>query len=325
MAFTNPMIVAAAALLTMFLSHTPAGAAQIRFEKPNVKLGRVTTAGNVTHRFPFKVVGTGFVEIVDLRASCGCVAPKITRRRYKAGERGALTMGVHTTSQKPGKHRYQTTVVVRESRERTHVLSLDLELHREISVTPSNLHVTVGGRPLTQTITITDPRPRKLKLTRLESTSPLLKATVAPAAEDPAVSRITVEFAGGFEEGRHSELLAVGTDDDDYPSLVIPITVIRPSRLQVIPDQLRVDLQSLAASNTKVVVLRDRQGNRMKVASVQCDHAGISATVFHQPHGGCRLTVTFDPARVQAPAKTNVQVEVQQPVPATISIPITIQ
>src|SRR5437588_9280473 len=73
--------------------------ADLHFTQPHVQRGTVRSGVPLAHRFEFVNRGPGTVTITDLRASCGCLAPRLEKRSYQPGESGALLLEVNRLSQ----------------------------------------------------------------------------------------------------------------------------------------------------------------------------------------------------------------------------------
>lgn len=293
----------------------------VEFETTHVQLGKVRTASDLVQRFRFTVTGDSPVEFVELRPSCGCVAPQIEKRRYQPGESGSVEFGVHTSSQTPGPHRYQVSMTVRDPRERKIVLTIDLDLEREVSVAPSNLRLILNGdRDLQQTIKVLDPRDKRLTVTEAVTSTDRLKARILKGGSNrlgEQVVALTIDV--GFPEGTHTERLILRTDDPIYDELAIPVTVIRPSRVQAIPDSVR--LTGVQGEVRRVVVLRDRTAAPIELDRVESP-PGVDCTA--QPGSGyLRLQLTVQPDEL--PDQAAISVFVRKPIETRIDIPVEIR
>src|SRR5262245_13034937 len=104
----------------------PAGLqfASCTFDAGSVKAGRP-----LRHNFSFTNSGATTVEISSLRASCGCLAPRLEKRSYPPGEHGDIAVEVHTLSQASGPNTWTVTVEYLESgqgRKQTLQLTADI-------------------------------------------------------------------------------------------------------------------------------------------------------------------------------------------------------
>lgn len=294
--------------------------AGVEFVSTHHSLGKVKTAGDVFQKFAFKVTGRNPVEFVELRPSCGCVVPRMTKRVYQPGETGFVEVGIHSASQTPGPHRYQVSMTVLEPRERKIVLKLDMDLYREITIEPSNLRMILTGESgLTQKISVIDPRPKKLTITDAVCSSRNLTVDIVganPAHPSEQVVLLTVD--GDFPEGETAAQVLLRTDDEQYPELVIPVTVVRPSQIQIIPDSIRLSATTAEAVR-RVIVLRDRKGRPIEITEIKAG-PGIECEP-KKSNGFTRLDVEVDPNQIGQ--QSSIVLSVSEPIEATFTIPVS--
>lgn len=307
-------------LLGVVIAAESQAIAGVQFETTHKDLGKVKSAAEVQQAFPFIVTGSEPVEFVELRPSCGCVVPQMQKRVYQPGEKGQVMVGLHTITQAPGKHRFQVSLTVRDPEERTIVLAADIELEREISVQPSNLRFVVNGqRALQQTVSVVDPRPKKLTVKEVVSSSPYIEASPMRTAEGTRAVQLTV--SSEIPQGTHEERLVLRTDDPAYAEMVLPITLVHPPRVQAVPGNLRLPALAHGETLRRSLLIRDIRGAAVSLKQVDCPPGIDCKTVPGQ--GYVRLDLSIQPNRL--PQQSNIQVHVDKPTPATIDIPVTTQ
>src|SRR5262245_45588036 len=81
-----------------------AGRAELRFSQPTVNAGVVRSGTPFRHGFVFVNDGREPAEILEARASCGCLSPKLDKRSLQPGEEGSLSVEINTLSQPAGSH-----------------------------------------------------------------------------------------------------------------------------------------------------------------------------------------------------------------------------
>src|SRR5438105_15481320 len=99
-----PMIIGVAAV--------PARA-DLHFTEPAANAGVVYAGAALSHEFTFENEGPETVAIIEARASCGCLKPRLTQDAYRTGDKGAVTLDVNTLSQAPGPHTWAVTLIYR--------------------------------------------------------------------------------------------------------------------------------------------------------------------------------------------------------------------
>src|SRR5262245_24536121 len=192
--------------------------AELRFAQPAVDLGKVRSGVPTAHEFTFVCVESHDAEITDVKTSCGCLAPQLTKRAYRAGEKGSLRVELNTLTQPPGPHLWRVQVFYRSEGVTYEMpLKLKAEVVREVSVEPAALVVS-GDRAVRREIVVTDVRPRPLTITSVQGT-PDLRARVEPPTRDASgrwTCKIVLDVAPPERDGRRDAVLAIYTDDPDY-------------------------------------------------------------------------------------------------------------
>jgi hypothetical protein len=74
---------------------------RIKFEKVICDLGEISPGAKNDCEFKFTNVGDRVLKIRKIGKTCGCTAPKLTKREYAPGESGMLTV-VYRAQSTPG-------------------------------------------------------------------------------------------------------------------------------------------------------------------------------------------------------------------------------
>src|SRR5207249_929956 len=116
------------------------------------------------------------------------------------------------------------------------------------------------------------------------------------------------------------EVLTIHTSDPGYPTLTVPVTVVkRPQpRVEMQPKSL---LFTVAAGQgaQRSVTLRDRLGQPVVVEGVSADHEALAC----EAAGGPILTIRVDGGKVPAGGFSGaVRVRLSGPVRETIVLPV---
>lgn len=317
-------------LLAAFLASvaTPAVRADLHFPQPQVKLGQVRTGLPLSHRFTFVNSGTGPVAVTDLRASCGCLAPRLDQRLFQPGEAGVIALEINTLSQPAGPNVWRVGVATRdEAGEHFQNLEVLADLLTEVKVEPAKLAVYTDTT-LRHDVTVTDLRPKALRVTRALFASPHLGASVAavPAtATAPASYRITVEVRGSLQEGQHEDVLCIATDDPVYRELRVPVSVVKRSRQSVsaAPAQVELTIPRGQPAPSRVVILRAGHGDEeVVVERVETDNPALRCRWVRGPGKMATLRVGVDHTRVQDVLTSAVRVYISKPAATVLTIPV---
>jgi hypothetical protein len=320
---------AAITAVALILSFTPITRADLAFPKPRVDAGEVRSGAPLVQKFEFSNTGSDDVEVIDLKASCGCARPKLEKRSFAPGTTGTIALEVHTLTQSPGDHTWQVQVIYRNSTG-THEAQLQLagRVVAEVTMQPSSLTLfteTVA----THEITLTDLRDHPLKVTSVVTTSPNLKATVKAVGQDASGHRtiqIGLTATAEFTTGRHEELIVVGTDDPGYPKLNVPVTVVKRPKGSVglAPSAVTLVAATGQAVPSRVVLLKAQGDEAVVIDHVETGDEAIRCTFASGPGNMATLKVTVDRAKIgPAGLHSAVHVHVSKPNAEVVAVPVT--
>jgi hypothetical protein len=316
------------AALTFFLC-CGAARADLKFTQPTVHVPEVRTSVPFTHQFAFVNEGPESVEITEVRAGCGCLTPRLSRRVLKAGEEGSLVLEVNTVVVSAGQHTWKVHLTYRRGDLPCETqLELTADVVAEVTVQPAALTIfTEDGAA--QQFQLTDLRSQPLTVTAVRTSAAALKASLGETSRDGLghwVHKINVEVTGDYPEGKHEEVVSISTNDPAYRDLKVPVTIIKrgKKRLSATPAALSIDVREGEPLPAPVVVLRDRQEQSVVVAKVTADHPALSCRWACGPGAMATLRICIDRERLPPGGfHSALQVHLSSPVEETITIPIT--
>jgi len=299
--------------------------ADLRFSQPRVQRGTVRNGVPLSQRFDFVNQSPGAVTITGLRASCGCLAPRLEKRTYQPGEQGTIFLEVNTLSQPAGPNAWRVDVTYQEAGQE-HVKHLELlaELITEVKVEPAQLSFSTVGA-LRHEVVVTDLRPKPLRVTQARCSSPFLLADVqAPEGLTAAVHRVSVEVTAQLPEGRHEVVLSIFTDDPTYRELRVPVTVSKRSRQSVsaAPNTVNLTIPRGQPAPSRIVLLRCEGDDEVEVERVEADDPALRCRWIKGPGKMATLRISVDHTRVTDGFKSAVRVHVIRPAPACLTIPV---
>jgi hypothetical protein len=305
-----------------------AGRADLHFLEPAADVGEAHSGAPLVHRFAFVNRGPAPVEIVEVRASCGCLTPRLTQRVYQPGESGTLLLEVHTLSQEEGPHTWTCQVTCQSAGRRFDVpLQMSGRIIAEVTVRPAVLTVFADSA-VGHELVLTDRRPRPLNVTGLESSSPRLTPRLTEQGRDEQghwVRKVRLEIAADYPEGRHEASIHLFTDDPLYRDLKVPVTVVKRARPRVTAAPAAVTLEAAAGQPlpARLVRLRDSQNQSVVVERITCDDPAVACQWAPGPDTEATLKVRVDRTRLSDPGlDTRVRVHLRQPVRETLVIPV---
>lgn len=292
---------------------------ELRVPAPVLALGELKAGLPLTHTFELINEGPEAVEILETRASCGCVAGKVEPRLIEPGERGSLVLRMHTLGQAAGPHSWKATVQYREGNvEKETTVGITVRLVTEVMVQPATLTLITAG-DLSQVVTLTDQRAAPLKVIGLQTSSPALKASLLNQGRGAA--RIQLEIDQGFAPGRHDELLTIDTDDPGYRQFQVPVTILKSSAtVTAIPA--RVEMQADAANAASCLIrLRSGSDQAIAISKIETGHEALACR--WAPGPGLQATVKIQADSCQD-LESTVTIHLTSPRKETLTIPVVV-
>ncbi len=300
--------------------------AQLRISDPTVDVGEVRAGNLLKHTFSLANGSSGVAEIIEARASCGCLASHVSKRSLQPGETVEVILEVNTLSQPAGRNTWTVKIVSREGGKDTEVcLRLLAKLIREVEVGPTAV-TFIAGSEMTHELTVTDRRERPLVITDVQCSSPKIAAALADRPPDKRVSKILIRLAGDCPEGRHEEAVAIFTNDSDYPQFKVPITVVKQGRQRITanPNHVTLTVSPGQAVPTRVLRVRAPDNQTVIIERITTDHSAIAATWAPGPGSMATVKTSIDRLRITTnELQSTIHVHISKPFQETLSIPVS--
>jgi hypothetical protein len=305
-----------------------AARADLRFHQPIVDVDVVRCGRPLSHDFTFINHGPEAVEILDLRGSCGCLAPRLDQKVFEPGAEGSIHVEVNTLGQASGPHTWTVRVPYRQGGEtREAAVQIVARLISEVSVQPATLTL-FADQAAGHEITVTDLRPKPLAIAFVQSSSPHIRARLGEQQRDAAghwVRKVRFELADDYPVGRHDEVLSLITDDPVYPELKVHLTVVKQPRQQVraLPAEVTLAARGGQPAPAQLVRLQDRAGRPVVIDRLVPEHPALRCTWAPGPNEMATIRIQVDAAAMPLTNLTSrVQVELSQPALQTLVIPV---
>jgi hypothetical protein len=187
----------------------------------------------ITEEFHFRNLGQNPVEIVELKPSCGCLAPTSSARIIAPGATGRITLPVRTANEPAGIREYVVNVRYQDPKPREVTLTCRMLLpEKKLLIEPRVMMVM--GQPAADAryeVSISDFREGRaqqpLQIAQVEATPFFVKASIAgqSTGEELSQTRLNIQFTADQPPGQHRGLVSVFTSDPDYPVIQIPVVV----------------------------------------------------------------------------------------------------
>ena len=153
----------------------------LQWEKKEIEFNPLVTDKEVKADFNFTNAGREPVTIVAVEPGCGCTTAVLEKRTYRPGEKGHIA-ATFTIGQRTGLQNKPIRVTVRGEKEET-VLTMITHIPELMKVSPQLVFWQTGEAPEAKTIELTAMRDAPLRVTKVTSTDPKMKAAIETVQE----------------------------------------------------------------------------------------------------------------------------------------------
>lgn len=320
----TPILVA----MTLLTAGTGTARADLVCPEPVVDRGDVRSGSPLVQHFALVNRGGGEVEITEVKPGCGCLVPRLDRRRLRPGEQGVLELTVNTLTAATGPQDWRVRVSYQSAGQPGELsLLLRANVIPEISVEPAALVVFANG-PLRRDVTLVERRPQPLALTGVRTTSPHLRARAGEPGRDVAghwSRAIALEVLADYPEGRHEESLTITPADPALGEWKVPVTVVKRSgkAATAAPEAVTFTGTPGEALPARLVRISGHGDQEVVVDRVEPGDPAVQCQWAQGPGPQVTLKVRLDPARAAVGLQTQIRVHLRQPAEQTLTIPVT--
>jgi hypothetical protein len=321
-------------VLSVLVRPLPARA-DLHFPHSQVQAGEVRSGASLAQRFAFVNRGPDAVTITGLKASCGCLTPRLgpdnvaLPRVYRPAEEGEVLLDVNTLSQAAGLQSWRVTVCYESAGQRYEVpLQISARIVTEVSVLPAAVIVFTDS-PVTQELTLTDLRAQPLSVIDVRTSSPHLQGRITEQGRDAAdhrLCKIRLDVGGDYPVGRHEETVDLVTDDAAYRTLKVPVTIVKRGRERVTVSPEEITLHGNKGQPVASQLLRVRDGGNegVVVERVTADDPALTCSWAAGPNTMATVKIQADRACIAGTMlKSAIHIEVSKPERRTLTVPVT--
>ncbi len=250
------------------------------------------------------------VHIVDVRSSCGCTAPTITKPTVKTWEKGAILATFNTTSFL-GQRTATLTVVIDKPYPAEVNLQISGYIHSDVDFQPGS--VAFGdveqGAEATKEIAVTYYGRQAWQITDVRSASEHLEVELGEAKKiaKGITYKMSVKVKGTAPAGPISDSLTLVTNDSRLPSVSVAVEgrVVPP--LSVSPASLFLGVLKPGQVVTKQLVVTGKQP--FKVTGVKCSHAGFTFKTTDVAKKVHLIPVTYTAGQATGEIEQTIEIE----------------
>ncbi|MCS6864524.1 MAG: DUF1573 domain-containing protein [Gemmataceae bacterium] len=268
--------------------------------QPVAAKGEVKAGPPLVHTFDLVNTTDKTVTITKIEAGCGCFRQSLGHMVLPPGQKTQLLLEVNTLTQPEGPNRWQAVVSYKlqsagdPDQSGELLLQITATLIREVIIQPPQMAFSASGAA-TQTLTITDKRPKPLTVKKVTTSAPYLTAELVPVANTPAeapqLQTIRVQLTAQAPVGHRDEVVVLYTDDPTYPELRVPVRVQKQlaAKVRVVPEEVNLRLAAGQTEASALVQLRARDDHAIAVTSVESDLPGV--VLKHSEGSGAVVTL----------------------------------
>ena len=257
----------------------PGETPSIVFDTPVFNFGRLVSGQDVVQDFWFTNQGTGPLEILAIRPSCGCTTTGDFDRVVQPGGRGKIPIKVAT-----GKF---NGPVVKTVTVQTNVpgpaanalITIQGDLWQPISVQPDSvflgriLESEANTAALVQSVTITTTNNAVARLSAPRSNNPVFRAE-ARELEPGRRFTVTVFAVPPIKSSNNYGSIEIDTGLADMPTVRIPVTLIVAPELEVSPQLISFS-GPLTAPIKRFVSIRNNVAAPIRVSAATCNNRDV--------------------------------------------------
>jgi hypothetical protein len=273
--------------------------AQKMFQATNHDFGHVARGAKAEFTFEVQNLYEEDVHIADVRTSCGCTTPTITKPTLKSWEKGSIVATLNTRSF-VGQRNSTLTVVIDKPFYAEVPLTIAGYIHSDVDFQPgvAALGDVEQGTSGEQTITVTYRGGGHWQIADVRSGNTHLEVELGDALRQPGLVsyKMLVRLKGDAPPGILQDQLTLVTNDQRMPTVVLPVEGRVTPPLAVNPSPLLFGTLAPNQSATKQLVLTGKQPFR--VLSV----TGTSESLQFKPPTDTAKKVHVVPVTVVAPA-----------------------
>jgi len=270
-------VAVAIALLTL----VPAAAsakewAQKMFQATSYDFGHVARGAKAEFAFELQNVYEEEVHIADVRTSCGCTTPTITKPTLKTWEKGSIVATLNTRSFVGQRNSTLTVVIDKPYYAEVH-LTIAGYIHSDVDFQPgvAALGDVEQGTTTEQEVTVTYRGRGNWQIADVRSANTNLEVELGEPIRQPGVVsyKMTVRLKANASAGILQDQLTLVTNDQRMPTVVLPVEGRVMPPLSVSPSPLLFGTLAPGQTATKQLVITGKQP--FKVLSISAENDGL--------------------------------------------------
>ncbi len=302
---------------------------KIEFDTPIYDAGRIRTGTDIQHDFWFHNTGTGPLEIIQVKPSCGCTTSGEYDRIVEPGKSGKIPLKVATGNFNGPISKSVTIVTNMPGAASTMALQIKGELWQIVQAAPSSAlfgntsSTTARESTLTRKITITNNSEAPLTLASPKSSNTAFSAEIKPL-EEGKKWELTVALSKELPNGAVTGNIEVETGLKDLPSIKIPCNAYLVSDVDVVPNKVAIP-ETRTVPMQRDFYVRNNAAKPLAIADLASSNPALKLTMQEtQPGMSYRVTMEVPPDAKLSKDGETVTFSTNNPAYAKLSIPVTL-
>lgn len=305
----------------------PGEVPQIKFDDPIFDFGRMPSGKDVLHEYWFTNTGTGPLEILLIKPSCGCTTTGEFDRVVQPGRKGRIPIKVATNHASGTLMKTITLQTNAPPPNNSVVLSFRGEVWKAVQADPASLYfgrLTVGedsDRRVTQTTVISTGGGAVMNPGNVRTSNPMFQAELTEVQRG-AKYNLAITATPPFKIGSNYATVELSTGVAEVPSLQVQCNLLVSPELEVTPDSLMIP--TAGASSKRPIQIRNNGKTPMRLLNVACNNSAV-AVQLREVEPGKAWTVMVDiPAgyRRAAPEGDSITIDTDLSNRSRITVPL---
>ncbi len=298
--------------------------------KPKIKLDHlvhdfkeVNPASDLEAVFNITNTGNAPLDIIDIKASCGCTIPSIGKRLLAPGETTVLKVRLKPPNI-AGLVDKKVTIKTNDPVIPSVMLSLLANVVLELSIEPQFLrfeNVLRSDQP-TRDILLVPRDAEKFKVIGITADSPYLSTNLV---QEGARYRVTVRLdAPSVPAGTSdfmSTLVHIKTNSESLPEALVPVNVRFLPLYTTLPERLQVYVKADATS-TRPIIIKQTHGQPFEITAIRSSSPFVKPTIVTNGQASNDVSVSFEiPTGQRAASQGIITIEIGE---KSIAVPFRV-
>lgn len=321
----------AATRMTALAEGTP----KIQFDQTLYDFGKTSQVSTVSGVFKFKNVGDGILKVEPPKPSCGCTVAELKPDTLAPGATGELPF---TLNMGPYRATLEKHISVRSNDPKTPEVALTIKVDYTplYELTPMNLspNLAYGVNETTQSATITRTDGKPLKISRIETTRPWIKAKLEPGTkpEDSKAAIKVIITREGAPRRFHEYVHVYGEGQTNgpisslymYGQITGEVSFTPESMYWSITDAIKNQPAASETYFTRRATIKSESGQKIEIKNLQTSVKGLKLELVTKEAGKVYELVARLEELPTSTVSGNISFETSVAAQPKVEVPITV-